>query len=56
MIPLVLLTLVLDQILQQLNTGPILNILLSTLLAFLGLFVDVVKFRVFMSARQENPT
>ena len=56
MTPLVLLTLVLDQILQQLNTGPILNILLSTLLAFLGLFVDVVKFRVFMSARQENPT
>jgi hypothetical protein len=55
MTPLVLLTLILDQVLQMLNTGPILNILLSTLLAFLGLFVDVLKFRVYMSARQEYP-
>ena len=55
MIPLVLLTFVLGEVTRQLNAGPFLNIILSTLIAFLGLFVDVVKFRVYMSARQEDP-
>jgi hypothetical protein len=55
MIPLVLLTFTLSGVMQKIDAGPVFNVLLSTLIAFLGLFVDVVKFRVFMSARQENP-
>ena len=55
MTPLVLLTFVLSIVLQQYSLGPIFNVFISTLIAFLTLFVDVVMFRVYMSARQENP-
>ncbi len=55
MTPLVLLTFMLGGVLQKFNLGPVFNVLLSTLIAFLTLFVDVVMFRVYMSARQENP-
>jgi hypothetical protein len=54
MIPLIALTFLLGGLMQRLNSGPVLNIVLSTLIAFLGLFVDVVKFRVYMSASQQN--
>ena len=56
MIPLVLLTFVLGGMLQELNLNPVFNVILSTLIAFLTLFVDVVVFRVYMSAMQEAPS
>jgi len=56
MIPLVLLTFVLGGVLQELNLSPVFNVVLSTLIAYLTLFVDVVMFRVYMSAMQEAPT
>lgn len=52
-IPLVMLTFALGGMLQAFSLGPVYNVLLSTLIAFLTLFVDVVMFRVYMSARQE---
>ena len=54
MAPLVLLTFSLGSWLNDLNVSPVLNIFLSTLIAYLTLFVDVVIFRVYMSSRQEN--
>ena len=51
-IPLFLLTIALGVMSQNLNLNLVLNLILSTLLAFLSLFVDVVMFRVYMSARQ----
>jgi hypothetical protein len=53
MIPLMVLTFALGGVLENLNLGPILNVTLSILISFLTLFVDVVKFRVYMSARQD---
>jgi hypothetical protein len=53
MIPLLLLTFMLGGVLQELNLSPILNVTLSILISFLTLFVEVVKFRVYMSAMQD---
>ncbi len=51
--PLMLVTFVLVSMLQELNIGPVMNVTLSVLISFLLLFVDVIKFRVYMSARQD---
>lgn len=53
MIPLMLLTFLMVSMLQQVNIGPVMNITLSVLISFLALFVDIIKFRVYMSARQD---
>jgi hypothetical protein len=55
MIPLALMAFVMVSALEALKLNLIFNVLLGILLSFLTLIVDVVIFRVYMSARQENP-
>jgi hypothetical protein len=37
------------------EVGPLINIIVATATAFLMLFVDVVLFRIYMSAKNEAP-
>lgn len=53
LIPLMLMTFALIGILQEMSIGPVANVTFSVLISFLALFVDVIKFRVYMSARQD---
>jgi hypothetical protein len=55
MIPLALVAFVMVSALEALKLNLIFNVLLGILLSFLTLIVDVVIFRVYMSAKQENP-
>jgi hypothetical protein len=53
--PLLLISIFLSNLLHDQGAGPLVNILVATVTAFLMLFVDVVLFRVYMSATRENP-
>ncbi len=50
--PLLFLSIFLNNLLYSHGVGPLVNILVATVTAFLMLFVDVVLFRVYMSATQ----
>jgi len=52
--PLWMLNFFLGSLLSDMQAGIVINVLLATLSAFLMLFVDVVLFRVYMSATQEG--
>jgi Uncharacterised protein family (UPF0259) len=55
MIPLAFLAFAMVSTLDALKLDLIFNVLLGILLSFLTLIVDVVVFRVYMSAKQETP-
>ena len=55
MIPIALLAVFLVSMLDALKVDLIFNVLLGAAISFLTLIVDVVIFRVYMSARQEAP-
>ena len=54
--PLWMLNFFIANILSNQEVGPLVNILVATITAFLMLFVDVVLFRVYMSVKHDSPT
>lgn len=55
MIPIALLTISLVGMLEAFKLDLVFNVMMGALISFLTLIVDVVIFRVYMSARQEDP-
>lgn len=55
MIPILLLAFFLVNTLGALKLDLVYNVMVGVLISFLTLIVDVVTFRVYMSAKQENP-
>jgi hypothetical protein len=55
LIPIALLAFSLVSTLEALELNLVFNVILGILISFLTLIVDVVLFRVYMSARQEKP-
>jgi hypothetical protein len=53
--PLWLLNFIVANFLAVQEVGSLTNIVITTISAFLMLFVDVVRFRIYMAAKQENP-
>lgn len=53
--PLWMLNFFVANLLDAQEVGPLINIIVATITAFLMLFVDVVLFRIYMSAKQDSP-
>ena len=53
--PLWLLNFFLANLLDTQQVGPLINIVVATISAFFMLFVDVLLFRIYMSAKQDTP-
>jgi hypothetical protein len=53
--PLLLISILLSNLLYSQGAGPLINVVVATVTAFLMLFVDVVLFRVYMSTTRETP-
>jgi hypothetical protein len=53
--PLWLLNLIVANFLATQDVGPLINIIVTAISAFFMLFVDVVRFRLYMSAKLDNP-